>query len=83
MTSREVIARSGPFRWRIEIDGIESIHPSRSLDLLPSAVARPAGDPLRRRPALLVSPEDREGFLQAMVERSRHLHRAGEQVRRV
>ena len=30
VTDREVIARSGPFRWRIEIAGIESIRPSRS-----------------------------------------------------
>ena len=83
VTSREVIARSGPFRWRIAIDGIESIHPSRN------SISSPALslDRLEIRydggRALLVSPKDREGFLQAIVERSRHLHRAGEQVRRV
>lgn len=79
---RELLVRSGPFRWRIVIDGIESIRPSRnplsspalSLDRL--EITYGGG----RR--LLVSPEDREGFLEAIVSRSRHLHRAGEQVRR-
>jgi hypothetical protein len=83
VSSREVIARSGLFRWRIAIEGIESIHPSRSLASAPALsldrleIRYDGGRPL------LVSPKDREGFLQAIVERSRHLHRAGEQVRRV
>ncbi len=83
VTSREVIARSGPFRWRIEIDGIESIRPSQSVISSPALSL----DRLEIRYAggktLLVSPQDREGFLAAVVERSRHLHRAGEHVRRV
>ncbi len=83
VSSREVIARSGLFRWRVAIEDIESIHPSRSLASAPALSL----DRLEIRydggRALLVSPKDREGFLQAIVERSRHLHRAGEQVRRV
>jgi hypothetical protein len=79
---QELIVRSGPFRWRIVIDGIESIRPSRnplsspalSLDRL--EITYGGG----RR--LLISPQDRDGFLAAVVARSRHLHRAGEQVRR-
>jgi hypothetical protein len=83
VSAREVIARSGPFRWRVGIESIESIHPSRS------ALSAPALslDRLEIRydggRTLLVSPKDREGFLQAIVERAKHLHRAGEQVRRV
>lgn len=83
VTAHEVIARSGPFRWRIAIDGIESIRPSRSLISSPAL----STDRLEIRYAggktLLVSPKDREGFLAAVVARSRHLHRAGEHVRRV
>lgn len=83
VTDREVIARSGPFRWRIGIDGIESIRPSRS----PLSSPALSLDRLEIRYAggrmLLVSPENREGFLEAVVARSRHLHRAGEQVRRM
>jgi len=83
VTDREVIVRSPPFRWRIAIDGIESIRPSRSPVSSPALSLdrleiRYAGD---RR--ILVSPRDREGFLAAVVARSRHLHRAGEHVRRV
>jgi hypothetical protein len=83
VTDREVIVRSPPFRWRIEIDSIESIRPSRSPVSSPALSLdrleiRYDGD---RR--ILVSPRDREGFLAAVVARSRHLHRAGEHVRRV
>jgi hypothetical protein len=83
VTGREVVARSSPFRWRIEIDSIESIRPSRS----PASSPALSLDRLEIRygggRTLLVSPQDREGFLAAVVERSRHLHRAGEHVRRV
>jgi hypothetical protein len=83
VTGREVIVRSPPFRWRIEIERIESIRPSRSAASSPALSLdrleiRYDGD---RR--ILVSPRDREGFLAAVVARSRHLHRAGEHVRRV
>src|SRR3954449_4729145 len=83
VTDREVIVRSPPFRWRIEIESIESIRPSRSPASSPALSLdrleiRYSGD---RR--MLISPRDREGFLAAVVARSRHLHRAGEHVRRV
>jgi hypothetical protein len=83
VSSREVIARSGLFRWRIAIESIESIHPSRSLASSPALSLDRLDIRYDGGRALLVSPKDREGFLQAIVERSRHLHRAGEQVRRV
>jgi Bacterial PH domain len=83
VTRHEVIARSGLFRWRIAIDDIESIHPSRSpasspaLSLDRLEIRHGGGRPL------LVSPKDREEFLKAIAARSQHLHRAGEQVRRM
>ena len=83
VADREVIVRSTPFRWRIEIESIESIRPSRS----PASSPALSLDRLEIRygggRTLLVSPKDREGFLAAVVARSRHLHRAGEHVRRV
>ena len=70
VTDREVIARSGPFRWRIEIAGIESIRPSRS----PLSSPAMSLDRLEIRYGggrrLLISPKDREGFLEAVVARS-------------
>ncbi|HTG36951.1 MAG TPA: PH domain-containing protein [Thermoanaerobaculia bacterium] len=82
VTDREVIARSGPFRWRIEIAGIESIRPSKNLLSSPAMSL----DRLEIRYGggrrLLISPKDRAGFLEAVVARSRSLTRQGEQVRR-
>ncbi len=82
VTDREVIARSGPFRWRIEIAGIESIRPSRN----PLSSPAMSLDRLEIRYGggrrLLISPEDRKGFLEAVVARSRDLGLDGEQVRR-
>ncbi|HEY0512331.1 MAG TPA: PH domain-containing protein [Thermoanaerobaculia bacterium] len=82
VTGRELVVRSGPFRWRIEISGIESIRPSRS----PIASPALSLDRLEIRYGggrmLLISPRDREGLLAAVVARSRNLVRAGDQVRR-
>ena len=79
---RELIVRSGLFRWRIAIDSIESIQPSRSLQSSPALSFDRLEITYEGGRRLLISPQDREGFLDAVVARSRHLHRAGEQVRR-
>jgi hypothetical protein len=83
VTDREVIARSGPFRWRIEIAGIESIRPSRN----PASSPAMSLDRLEIRYGggrrLLISPKDQKGFLEAVVARSRSLVLDGEQVRRM
>jgi hypothetical protein len=82
VTDREVIARSGPFRWRIEIAAIESIKPSRSPISSPALSIDRLEVRYGRGRKLLISPEDRVGFLDAVVARSPGLHRAEEQVRR-
>ena len=82
VTDREVIVRSGPFRWTIPISDVESVRPSRS----PLSSPALSLDRLEIRYAggrrLMISPKDREGFLIALVARSTGLHRAGEHVRR-
>jgi membrane protein YdbS with pleckstrin-like domain len=82
VTDREVIVRSGPFRWTIPISDVESVRPSRS----PLSSPALSLDRLEIRYAggrmLMISPKDREGFLIALVGRSTGLHRAGEHVRR-
>jgi len=82
VTDREVIVRSGPFRWRIEIDKIESIVPSRSPISSPAMSLDRLQIRYSRGRSLLVSPEDRIGFLEAVVARSNRLRRVGEEVRR-
>jgi hypothetical protein len=82
VTDREVIARSGPVRGRIEIAPIDSIRPSRN----PISSPAMSLDRLEIRYGsgkwLLISPEDRIGFLDAIVARSAGLRRVGEEVRR-
>jgi len=82
VADRELIARSGPFRWRIEIAGIESIRPTRN----PLSSPALSLDRLEIRYGsgrkLLVSPADRIGFLDAITARSGGLRRVGEEVRR-
>jgi PH (Pleckstrin Homology) domain-containing protein len=79
---RELIVRSSLFRWRIPIDSIDSIRPSRSPASSPALSLDRLEITYEGGRKLLISPQDREGFLAAVVARSRHLHRAGEQVRR-
>lgn len=79
---REVIVRSGPFRWRIEIATIESVRPSRNPLSSPALSLDRLEVRYGRGRALLISPEDRTGFLDAIVARSPGLVRSGEQVRR-
>jgi Bacterial PH domain len=64
-----LVARSGPFRFRIPLDGIREVSPTSN------ALSAPACslDRLRidyevdgRRRSLLVSPKDKEGFLREL-----------------
>jgi hypothetical protein len=77
---RDLLVRSGPFRWRIPIDAIASITPSSnpisspacSLDRLRIAYRGARGER-----ALLVSPADRAGFLAALAARGAAIRIAG------
>jgi Bacterial PH domain len=65
----EVLARSGPFRFRVPLNGIREVRPTRnplsspacSLDRL--RIDYEVGGRVRW---LLVSPKDKEGFLRAL-----------------
>jgi hypothetical protein len=69
---RELLVRSGPFRWRIPIDAITTVTPTAnplsspavSLDRLRIAYRAARGDR-----ALMVSPADKAGFLAALAAR--------------
>lgn len=83
VSDREVVARSGPFRWRIEIATIESIRPSRNPASSPAMSLDRLEVRYGRGRTLLVSPADRIDFLDAIVVRSNGLRRMGEEVRRI
>jgi uncharacterized membrane protein YdbT with pleckstrin-like domain len=81
VTSDALRVRSGPLRWTIPLSSIRSVQPSRSV------VAGPAWSLDRLRietseEALLISPKDRAGFLEALLQRDPALHRDGDRVTR-
>ncbi|HMO81642.1 MAG TPA: PH domain-containing protein [Pyrinomonadaceae bacterium] len=67
---RDIVVRSGPFRWRIPIDEIEDIQPTRN----PLSSAALSLDRLNITYSggrwMMISPKDKEGFL-AELERVR------------
>ena len=83
ITQRDLIARSGPWRWRVPLAAIESVTPTRELRSAP-ALSLDRLQVLHRESAygLLVSPKDREGFLQALLHACPHLRRQGDGLRR-
>jgi hypothetical protein len=81
LVDRDLLVRSGPFRWRVPLDSIVEVVPSRnpssspacSLDRLQISCAGP-------KPGILISPEDKRVFLQDLVSRSPGLRLEGERA---
>jgi hypothetical protein len=84
VTAKELHVRSGPFRYRVPLADIVSITPSNnplsspavSLDRLRIAYRDASG----RERTLLVSPEDKAGFLAAIATRCPSLHPSGDRL---
>ena len=72
---RDLVVRSGPFRWRVPLDSIESVRPSRN----PLSSPALSLDRLEVRYGagkwLLISPRDRERFLADLAARSPRISR--------
>jgi hypothetical protein len=80
----ELQIRCGPLRWKLALDSVEQVAPSRSVLSGPGL----SFDRLRvvyrgASSGVLVSPLDRDGFLDCLVSRSRHLRREGDHLVRV
>jgi hypothetical protein len=69
VTGHELRVRSGPFRWRIRIDDIRGVAPTRS----PLSSPALSLDRLRidygTGNAIMISPRDRDAFLRTLAER--------------
>jgi len=84
ITPTELLVRSGPFRWRIALDAIETVVPTRlplsspacSLDRLRIAYRGANGRPR----ALLISPEHTPVFLASLAARCPQLANAGDRL---
>jgi hypothetical protein len=80
----EIAVRSGPFRWQVPLDAIESVVPSRnplsspacSLDRLRIGYRDAHG----RSRAMLLSPADKSGFLAALAARCPGLVLTGDRL---
>lgn len=78
---RSLHVRGGPFRWRIPLDAIVSVTPTRnplsspalSLDRL-----RVTHRTRRGERGLMISPADKAGFLAALTDRCPHLVRTAD-----
>jgi hypothetical protein len=83
LTESTLIVQSGPFRWLIDLEAITEVFPTRnplsspacSLDRLHIRYGK-------SRLGMMISPQDRAGFLQDLVARSPGLKLNGDRVLR-
>lgn len=78
----ELTIQSGPFRWRIGLADIQEILPSTNPLSSPALSLDRLLVRYGRRRMILISPEDRAGFLAAVAARSPGLVVEGESARR-
>jgi hypothetical protein len=83
LTESTLIVQSGPFRWLIDLEAITEVFPTRnplsspacSLDRLHIRYGK-------SRLGMMISPQDKAGFLQDLVARSPGLKLNGDRVLR-
>jgi hypothetical protein len=76
-----LVIRSGPFKWRVPLSDIDSVRPSRN----PLSSPATSLDRLHVRygkRSVLISPEDKPGFLRALVARAPELEIVGDAAER-
>jgi hypothetical protein len=81
LTDEKLIIRTGPIRYVVKLEAIQQVTPSRS----PLSSPALSLDRLRVRyrgggTGVLISPEDKQGFLRALVERCPQLELAGDRA---
>ena len=79
---KELLARSGPFRFRVPLLGIESVSPSRDPRSSPACSLDRLLITSQGRRRLLISPDPEPEFLQAMARRCPHLKLDGRHLTR-
>lgn len=82
LDGRELVVRSGPFRWRIDLATIESVTPSRNPLSSPALSLDRLQIRYGKRRSLLVSPAERDRFLAALARAEPALERRGAELRR-
>ncbi len=67
--------RSGPARWKVPFEAIEAVEPSRSILSGPSGSLDRLAIKRRGKFDLLISPRERNAFLDDLAARTPHLER--------
>jgi hypothetical protein len=81
ISDERLVVRSGPFRWRIALDAIQAVEPSRS----PLSSPALSLDRLRirhgpRRRSILISPDEQQQFLWDLSSRTPGLTLRGDRA---
>ena len=81
VTRSELIVRSGPFRWRVPLASIEEVSAAGRWDKGPALSMDRLTIQYQGRPTgLTVSPADRDGFLNALLQMAPSLARTGDRL---
>jgi hypothetical protein len=81
LTDAHLIVRCGPFRWRIPLDAIIEVTPSRSMASAPAcSLGRLLVRHLKSKPGLLISPVKKNDFLRDLGERCPHMRLKGDSL---
>lgn len=77
--ARELAIRAGPFRWRVRLEDVVEVRPSRNpLSAPASSLDRLLLRRCRGLGPVLISPLEKERFVRALQEREPALHATGE-----
>lgn len=77
LTAEELVAISGPFHFRVPLEKITQVAPNSSMLSGPAcSLDRLQIDYTGSKWGLLVSPKDKDAFLQAILEHCSHLEQA-------
>ena len=84
VSATELHIRCGPLRWNVALDAVDEVVPTREVLGAPAL----SFDRLRvlyrgTRVGVLVSPRDRDGFLDCVASHCSHLRRDGDRLVRV
>ena len=83
LTSGELLIRSGPFRWRVPLADIREVTPTRNPLSSPALSLDRLEIRYGRMGFLLISPQDKNGFLRSLVAQAPHLALRGDHVVRL
>jgi hypothetical protein len=83
LTSAELLVRSGPFRWRVPLAEIREVTPTHNPLSSPALSLDRLEIRYGRMGFLLISPEDKDGFLRSLVAQAPHLALRGDHAVRL